>query len=423
MTRLLPGPLFGVEAAVRVPTSKSLTNRALIASAAADGGCIRRPLDCEDTRLLARALGQAGWPVAWEDEILIGPRKPVSVAEVNLGNSGTGARLILGLLACVSGRFRVDGTTRLRERPMLPLVEALMALGSEISSRGGCLPVDLVGGRLAGGRIKLRPEVSSQFVSSLLLAGPLMTNGLELEVIGPVPSRPYLDLTRDVMTDFGASITRDESDNWKVEPGGLRPTTYVVEGDWSAMAFAAAAVAAAGGSVTIGPLSSASSQGDRAICAILESAGLELGFSGEELEISGRMTRAFEADLTATPDLFPALVVVAAAGPAGSVLAGIEHLKHKESDRLTVMVENLGRLGAVFDLGPTSLVVRRGIERNHPGVVGVTAANDHRVAMAMAVAALVAGELELDDGSCVGKSYPGFWNMWDTLVDGGGSQR
>jgi 3-phosphoshikimate 1-carboxyvinyltransferase len=306
---------------------------------------------------------------------------------------------------------------------MLPLVEALMALGAEISSRGGCLPVELVGGRLAGGRLQLRPGVSSQFVSSLLLAGPLMKNGLELEVIGPVPSRPYLDLTRDVMVDFGASIIRDGSDRWRVEPGGLRPTTFRVEGDWSAMAFAAAAVAAVGGSVTIGPLSSTSSQGDRAICAILESAGLALAFSGEDLEISGRMTRPFEADLTATPDLFPALVVVAAAGPAGSVLTGIEHLKHKESDRLTVMVKNLGRLGAEFDLGPGSLVVRKGVEPNHPGVIRVTAADDHRVAMALAVAALVAGQLELDDGSCVGKSYPEFWNMWETLVDGGGRQR
>jgi 3-phosphoshikimate 1-carboxyvinyltransferase len=419
MTRLLPGPLLGVEAAVRVPTSKSLTNRALIASAAADGGCIQRPLDCDDTRLLARALDQAGWPVAWGEKIVVGPRKPVPEAEVNLGNSGTGARLILGLLACAEGRFRVDGTHRLRERPMLPLVDALVALGSEISSSGGFLPVELVGGRLAGGRLQLRPEISSQFVSSLLLAGPLMENGLELEVIGPVPSRPYLDLTRDVMVDFGASISRDASDRWKVAPGGLRPTTYVVEGDWSAMAFAAAAVAVVGGSVTIGPLSSTSSQGDRAICELLESAGLELGFSGEELEISGRMTRPFEANLTATPDLFPALAVAAAAGPTGSVLAGIEHLKHKESDRLTVMMDNLGRLGAVFDLGPTALVVRKGIERNHSGVIRVTAADDHRVAMAMAVAALAAGELELDDGSCVGKSFPGFWKMWDTLVDGG----
>ncbi len=420
MTRLLPGPVGRVEGAVQVPTSKSLTNRALIASAAAGGGRVQRPLDCDDTRLLAGALDRAGWSVAWQDEILISPRRPVSAAEVNLGNSGTGARLILGLLACVPGRFRVDGTKRLRERPMSPLVEALEALGSVISSRDGCLPIDLVGGRLAGGRLQLRPEVSSQFVSSLLLAGPLMTNGLDLEVVGPVPSRPYLDLTRDVVEAFGASIVTDGSKNWRVEPGGLRPTTYMVEGDWSAMAFAAAAVAAAGGSVTIGPLSPTSSQGDRAICSVLQRAGLRIAFTGEEIEISGRMTRPFDADLTATPDLFPALVVAAAAGPPGSILTGIEHLKHKESDRLTVMVENLVRLGAVFDLSPRSLVVRKGIERNHPGIIRVTAADDHRVAMAMAVAALVAGELELDDGSCVGKSYPEFWKMWETLVEGGG---
>lgn len=423
MTRLLPGPLVEIDAAVRVPTSKSLTNRALIASAASDGGRIQRPLDCDDTRLLARALGQAGWPVAWEDEIVIGARGSVAMAEVNLGNSGTGARLILGLLACVPGRFRVDGTERLRERPMLPLIEALVELGSEIRSSDGRLPVDLVGDRLAGGRLQLRPEVSSQFVSSLLLAGPLMTNGLELEVIGPVPSRPYLDLTADVMGDFGASISRSSPDHWKVDSGGYRPATFRVEGDWSAMAFAAAAVAVAGGRVTIGPLASMSSQGDRAICTILEDAGLDVGFSGEELEVSGRMTRPFEADLTATPDLFPALVVIAAAGPAGSVLSGIEHLKHKESDRLAVMVDNLGRLGAVFDLSPTSLVVRASIKRHHSGPIPVTAADDHRVAMAMAVAALVSGELELDDGGCVGKSYPGFWNMWETLIEGGRRRR
>ncbi len=419
VTRLLPGPRCGINASVRVPSSKSLTNRALIASAAADGGRIRRPLDCDDTRLLASALSQAGWPVVWDGDIIVGRRTPVPKAEVNLGNSGTGARLILGLLACVPGRFSVDGTARLRQRPMLPLVEALAALGSEIRSAAGRLPVDLVGGALTGGHLRLRPEVSSQFVSSLLLAAPLMQHGLDLEVIGPVPSRPYLDLTGDVMEHFGASINRDEKDRWKVEPGGLRPATYVVEGDWSAMAFAAAAVAVAGGVVTVGPLSATSSQGDRAICSILERAGLEIRFSGEDLRISGCATRSFEADLTATPDLFPALVVVAAAGPEGSVLSGLDHLKHKESDRLTVMVGNLGRLGAVFDLGPASVVVRRGVDRNRSEVARVTAADDHRVAMAMAVAALAAGAVELDDERCVGKSYPGFWTMWAELVDGG----
>lgn len=419
MTRVLPRAKGALDAAVRIPTSKSLTNRALIASAAADGGNIRRPLDCEDTRLLAGALAQAGWPVTWEESIVIGARNPAPEAVVDLGNSGTGSRLILGLLACVSGRFRVDGTPRLRERPMLPLVNALKDLGSEITSDGGCLPVDLVGGRLKGGRLQLRPGVSSQFVSSLLLAAPLMEKGLALEVIGPIPSRPYLDLTLDVMEAFGASVSRDASDRWVVGPDGLEPTSVLIEGDWSAMAFAAAAVAVAGGSVIVGPLSATSSQGDRAICGILERAGLEFSFSGEELEVSGVMTRSFEADLTATPDLFPALVVVAASGPEGTVLRGLDHLKHKESDRLTVMVENLGRLGAVFDLGSGSLAVVKGIERHHPAMVRVTAADDHRIAMAMAVAALAAGELELDDETCVGKSFPEFWSMWDTLVDGG----
>ena len=418
MTRLLPGPIDRIGAAVRVPTSKSLTNRALIASAAADGGCIRRPLDCDDTRLLARALHQSGWPVTWEDEITIGHRNPVTSATLDLGNSGTGARLVLGLLACVPGHTRVDGTDRLRERPMLPLVEALEALGSEIHSSDGRLPVDLVGGRLTGGFLQIRPEVSSQFVSSLLLAGPLMREGLELEVVGPVPSRPYLDLTREVMEAYGASIEQDSAQLWRVEPGGLRATTYEIEGDWSAMAFAGAAVAVVGGTMTVGPLSPTSAQGDRAICSIFERAGLEISFSGEELTISGCMSRPFEADLTATPDLFPALAVVAATGPKGSVLNGLDHLRHKESDRLTVMVENLGRLGAVFDVGPTSILVQKSVDRGHRGVIPVTAADDHRIAMSMAVAALAVGELELDDDRCVAKSFPDFWRMWDGLIEG-----
>ena len=182
------------------------------------------------------------------------------------------------------------------------------------------------------------------------------------------------------------------------------------------MAFAAAAVAAAGGSVTIGPLSPTSSQGDRAICAILRRRRTQNSrFSGEELEISGRMTRPFEADLTATPDLFPALVVVGGRRPPG---IGVGRDRASQAQRERPLDGDGGESRSTrrgLRSRSTSLVVRKGIERNHPGVIRVTAADDHRVAMAMAVAALVAGELELDDGSCVGKSYPGFWNMWDTL--------
>ena len=416
--RVLPGPVADLEGSAELPTSKSLTNRALIAAAAADGGRIARPLDCGDTRLLARALGSAGWPVTWRDDITVGPRRATAAVEVDLGDSGTGARLIVGLLACVEGRSRVDGSTRLRERPMAPLIDTLRALGSEIRAQDGFLPVELVGRRLAGGAARIRPEVSSQFVSSLLLAGPLMERGLDLTVDGTLPSRPYLELTEQVLDAFGATVSRSSPNRWLVSSGGYRPTDFTVETDWSAAAFPAAAVAVAGGRVTIPHLSAASRQGDRALVDILARAGLDVRFDGHGMTVEGRVARAFEADLRDTPDLFPALVVVAAAAPPGSVLSGLEHLRHKESDRRSVMLANLGRLGAVFDAGASRLEVVRGVDRGRSHRTTATSADDHRIAMAMAVAALAAGPVVLDDDSCVAKSFPDFWTMWERLLRG-----
>ena len=299
---------------------------------------------------------------------------------------------------------------------MTPLVEALEQLGSRIASRDGGLPVDIEGRRLAGGSTRIRPEVSSQFVTSLLLAAPLMERGLEIDVVGPIPSRPYLDLTLQVLLHFGATIETVDARRWRVAPGGLRPTVFAVEGDWSAAAFLAAAVAVAGGRVEVGPLSADSRQGDRSVCEILQRAGLDFEFGGATLEISGSVNRPVRAELSDTPDLFPALCVVAASAPAGSVLRGLEHLKHKESDRLTVMRDNLERLGARFELDKGELRVVRSIRRDGPGGVVVTAAGDHRIAMAMAVAALASGPIVLDDDRCVSKSFPRFWETWASLV-------
>lgn len=415
---VLPGPLTGIDAAVRVPTSKSLTNRALVAAAAAGGGRISAPLDCEDTRFLAAALDRAGWPVDWGDAIVIGARRPVSRAEIDLGNSGTGSRLILGLLACVPGSFVVDGSQRLRERPMRPLLDALRSLGSEITDRDGLLPVRIEGTKLAGGRVRIRPEVSSQFVSALMLAAPLMRQGLDLEVEGTVPSRPYLDLTVDVLEAFSARVEQVGIAQWRIASGGLQPTDYRVEGDWSAAAFATAAVAVAGGRVRVGPLAASSAQGDRALCRFLEDAGVVIRFSGDELVATGPASRSFTADLGDTPDLFPALIAVAAAAPVGTVLTGLEHLKHKESDRLSVMLDNLDRIGVKIERDGCAVRVSSGIDRENRTPTKVTAAGDHRIAMAMAVVGLARGGLELDDPACVGKSFPGFWTMWEQLVTG-----
>ncbi len=403
-----------------VPASKSLTNRGLIACAVADGGSIVNPLDCEDTRVLAGALAGAGWPVGWgASRIEIGSRTPASdPCDLFLGNSGTGARLLLGLLATTPGRFTIDGTERLRERPMGPLVDALSALGAEIHSRNGHLPIQITGRTLDGGTIAVTPEVSSQFVSSLVLAGPLMRDGLALEVVGDLPSAPYLDLTHDVLTAFGvdAEMSADRR-HWRV--GARRPTgvQYVVEGDWSAAAFGLAAVSVVGGTVRVGPLRRESRQGDRAVGDVLEAGGTRIRFDETGVVATGRRQRPFAWDLTDCPDMFPALASAMAVGVPGSRLTGLDHLRHKESDRLSVMVDNLSGLGARFRGTGSALEVVESIRLAAPDETRrVTAAADHRIAMAMAVVSLAAGPLVLDDPSVVVKSFPDFWSAWDAML-------
>ena len=390
----------------------------MIAAAAAGGGAIISPLDCDDTRVLAAALAAAGWPVVWRESIEIGTHVvPTRRVRLDLADSGTGARLILGLLAASPGLTIVDGSARLRERPMAPLVETLGRLGARLRPTGSALPIEVDGIELEGGRAKIRPEVSSQFVSSLLLSAPLMGRGLDLEIMGPLPSAPYLDLTEDVLRAFGSEL-EVESDRrrWRVAPVPLQRTRYAIEGDWSAAAFVLAAVAVGGGSLELGPLDPASRQGDRAVLDILERTCLDMSWDGNRLLAGGPARSPIEADLTDTPDLFPALAVVAAAGVPGSCLVGLDNLRHKESDRLTVMVENLRLLGAEIVVEGSRATFERPFGRRFDQLRRVTAAGDHRIAMAMAVAALVVGDVELDDADCVSKSFPGFWKMWDGLI-------
>jgi len=415
----LAGPREKVSARVRAPGSKSQTNRGLVLAAVAGGGQVLRPLDCEDTRLLAAALDRAGWPVSWEAEaITVAPRIPVEhPAVLHLGNSGTGARLLLGLLSTVKGSWIIDGVPRLRERPMGPLLEAIGRLGVSVEAApGGRLPVKIEGRPVSGGRMVLAPGPSSQFVTSLLLAAPRMEQGLELELTGPIPSRPYLELTRRALENFGAAVeVREDLRRWRVAPG-LRPGgTLEVEGDWSAAAFFVAAAAVAGGPVEILGVTPESPQGDRGILRFVEAAGCRVETSESTVTVRGPVRRPVVADLSDTPDLFPALAVVAAAAPPGSRLTGLEHLRHKESDRLSVMADNLRRLGAELEIGEGSMTVLGGF-RPAMESVEVVSAKDHRIAMAMAVAALAAGELDLDDGSCVEKSFPRFWEVWEEVA-------
>jgi 3-phosphoshikimate 1-carboxyvinyltransferase len=303
---------------------------------------------------------------------------------------------------------------------MQPLVRTLRALGARLETDDGNLPIEIWGQSIEGGAASIEPAVSSQFVSSVVLAAPLMRKGLDLEILGDLPSAPYLDLTEDVLRGFGGKVKVEAGRRWwRVAPGGLHVARYEVEGDWSAAAFVLAAAAVAGGEVEMGALDADSRQGDRAVVEILSAAGLETEWRGHTLAVRGPITAPISADLHDTPDLFPALIVAAAAGPPGSRFRGLENLRHKESDRLTVMVRNLSTLGAEIAVAKDEVEVRARMRRAPENPPTLTAAGDHRVAMAVALAALAVGRLKLDDPDCVSKSFPGFWRAWERLVGPG----
>jgi len=417
--RRIPGPHGPLRGSMALPASKSLSNRALIAAAAAGGGRISGILDCRDTRVLAGALESAGFPVRWRDgDVLIGKRiRPAGCPRLDLEDSGTGARLLTALAAALKGEYVIDGSARLRQRPMKPLLDALRMLGAEIESTAGGLPLSIRGGCLRGGRLSIDPESSSQFVSALLMIAPLLDGGLQLEVHGEIPSAPYLLLTRQVMRSFGVDVQHDEElRHWNIPPGVYGKRNFAVEADWSAAAFPVAAVGLVGGEIFLESLDPASVQGDRRMLDILGAAGLEVFPEKGGIRLRGKLRSEIRADLLSCPDLFPALSVLVASPGIGGELRGLQHLRHKESDRLQAMKSNLEALGAVFDISEKSLRVRCSFEVLETQSRRVDAWNDHRIAMAAALTALKAGPLEIDHPECVGKSFPAFWEEWKKLL-------
>jgi len=413
-----------------VPGSKSLTNRALLAAACADGeSVLLNPLESSDTRALASALRLLGVEiflegVNWRVRGRLRPRgDSAPELRIDVQDAGTPARFLAALLATVPGRFVLDGSARMRERPMSPLFEAIRALGGEIRclGRAGFLPVSIRGGSLRGGRVRIRGDVSSQFLSALMLVSPLVPGGIELDVEGPLASASYLTLTRGVLEGFRASAG-----------GGYRPARFRVPGDDSAACFPIAGALASGGRVTLHGLARNSEQPDAAFRAWAEAAGgtiaWESGAEGEDaLTVSGPPGGAkgllpVEVDVDAAPDAALPLAALVAFAGGTSRLTGALRLREKESDRFAAALDLLTRAGAAVHeeqdaRGPVLVVDgREGV----PRTAAFAMHGDHRVAMSAAVLALTLPEgSTLDDPGVVAKSWPGFWSAWDALLEGG----
>ncbi len=400
----------GIRGSVRAPPSKSYTHRAILLAALSGGSCrVDRPLVSEDTEATLAGVESLGARVdRGKDSLRIEcPALRVPDRELDARNSGTTLRLLTGVVALLPGTTVLTGDASLRKRPMGPLVAALGQLGAKARALGpdGRPPVEVTG-PMRGGPVSVPGSVSSQFLSSLLIACPLATAATDLHVVPPVLSEPYLEITQHMVRRFGVRVEGTGTDFHIQGRQRYHPTDVAVPGDFSSAAFPLVAAAVTGGEATVGGLDPALPQGDRRIVDILRDFGATVTPTRDGVRVQGRPLEARTVDLGATPDLFPVLAVLATQARGESRFVNAAQLRLKESDRIESTVAFLRSMGADADGTPDGCVVR-GPSR----LTGATvdSLGDHRILMAAAVAGLVAkGPVEISDPDCYRVSYPTF---------------
>lgn len=399
-----------VRGTVRAPPSKSYTHRAILLAALSGGPCrVDRPLLSDDTNATLAGVEALGAHVdRQEDSLRIEcPRLRVPVHEIDARNSGTTLRLLTGVVALLPGTTVLTGDASLRKRPMGPLVEALSQLGAKARTLGadGRPPVEVTG-PMRGGSVTIPGSISSQFLSSLLIACPLAASSTRLRVTPPVLSEPYVEVTQYMVRRFGARI-EGQAPDFRV-PGGQHyaATDVSVPGDFSSAAFPMVAAAVSHGDVTVDGLDPSMPQGDRRILDLLQAFGAEVVTKAGGVRVRGGPLSARTVDLGATPDLFPVLAVLATQAHGESRFVNGAHLRLKESDRIESTVAFLKAMGADARGTPDGCIVR-GPTRLRGATVD--SLGDHRILMAAAVAGLVAnGPVEVSEPEAYRVSYPTF---------------
>jgi 3-phosphoshikimate 1-carboxyvinyltransferase len=409
------------DTSISVPGSKSFTHRILIAAALAGGECrIINPLRSEDTLLTLSGLQQMGVRMDADSDTIgvhgmAGFLKPCA-DPVFLGNSGTSLRLLTGICALGKGTYVLDGVDRMRERPIQDLLDGLNQLGvSAHSIRGnGCPPVQVKGGRIHGGVVRLKCGISSQYLSSMLLLAPYTEEGLEIIVVeGPV-SKPYVDMTLEVMNRMGVTVERDGYTRFRVSGRQVyRPGTYHVEPDCSQAGYFWGAAAISGASVKVMGTTKSSRQGDVRFVEVLAAMGCRVIEEPDGIRVAGGRLNGVDVDMSDMPDMVPTLAVIAAFATGDTVIRNVAHLKAKESDRIGSVVAGLSKLGIKAEANDTGMVVSGG----HPKGAEIETYDDHRIAMSFAIAGLKTPGIVIKDEGCVRKSFPDFWEVFEGLYD------
>ena len=418
-------PVETLDAVVEVPGSKSLTQRALIAAALADGkSSLIGPLSSEDTAYTIEALRLMGIevddtdPARWEVQGTRGKiRQPDQ--DIYLGNNGTATRFLTSVAALGHGRFRISGGKRMAERPIGPLMEALQGWKVKIRSEADndCPPLLIDADGLSGGRTVLPEGKSSQYLSSLLLVAPYGAQPAELEVQGEVLSRPYVEMTLAVMADFSIRVEAAPSLSYfRIPQGCYQGTEYRIEGDASGASYFWAAAAVTGGKVTVANVPVPSLQGDAQLAPLLARMGCRVSLVEGGITVQGpEQLQAIEVDMGNMPDVAPTLAVVTAFAEGTSVISNIAHLRIKECDRLAAMVSELRKMGADVEEEPDKMIIHGRAGGSNLHAAEIETYEDHRIAMCFGVAALKIKGVRIRNENCVRKSFPDFWQRFQAM--------
>lgn len=438
MTRIIRPIQQPLTARVAVPGSKSHTNRALLLAALCSQATrLQHALFSDDSRYFAAALGELGFQVhsdpGKETFVVqgLGGRIPSRTADLYVGNAGTAARFLTAMLTLGQGQYRLDGVERMRQRPIGDLITALNNLGAAVSASpgypqagpnqaerpaavGGYPPVSVQAHGLPGGFTTIRGDISSQYLSAVLMVSPAAQRGVHIQVDGPLNSKPYIDLTLDVMADFGVRVEREAYQSFQVGPQAYHsPGDYAIESDASAASYFFAAPAICGGWVQVERISRASRQGDIAFLEVLSRMGCTISESENAIRVSGPLhLKGVDVNMADISDTAMTLAAIAPFAESPTTIRQIASSRLKETDRITATCTELRRLGVKVDEQPDGM-------RIYPckalRAARIHTYDDHRMAMAFSLVGLRLPGVEIENPGCVAKTFPNFFEVLEQL--------
>lgn len=429
LEKLTVEPINQISGTFTLPGSKSLSNRALLLAALAEGTTtVENLLDSADIQYMLAALKDLKVDVTTDLEaktcVIVGKGGPIDVDSVtlDLGNAGTAMRPLTGVLCAGKGNFVLDGVARMRERPIIDLIDALQQLGVDITcSDTGCPPVNIKANGIAGGEAQISGKISSQYLSALLMTGPLAKDSIKLTIKDELMSAPYVHLTMNLMRQFGVKVESEADKTFTTYPGTYKsPGNFFIEGDASSASYFLAGAAITGGKMTVYGCGSESVQGDARFARVLEKMGATVEFGPTSITVSrdpGVQLQGVDEDCGDIPDVAMTLAVVGAFASGETTIRNVYNWRVKETERMVAMVNELTKLGVTVEEGRDYLVVH-GLKEGEKMKSGVEIEtyDDHRVAMCFSLAACAGVPVTILDPDCTSKTFPDYFDRLAELT-------